>query len=152
MGRDTLLRTLKRAHLLVPPRRAFHKTTHSFHRFHKHPNLLKPGTSAVVPERPEQVWVADITYLPTQEQCVYLSLVTIQTPDLVVAVVSTDSLSGLKEDYPNYFADSGVFVGHLETILARAELAEQNWLMRLILSLGHEKKIISGEDISPRAQ
>lgn len=76
MGRDALLRTLKRAHLLVPPLRAFHKTTHSFHRFHKHPNLLKPGSSAVVPERPEQVWVADITYLPTQEKCVYLSLVT----------------------------------------------------------------------------
>jgi len=75
IGRDTLLRLLKRAHLLVPPQRAFHKTTNSFHRFYKHPNLLKgPGT--IVPECPEQVWVADITYLPTREKCVYVSLVT----------------------------------------------------------------------------
>lgn len=76
LGRDGLFRTLKRAHLLVPPRRAFHKTTQSFHRFYKHPNFLKPTAPGVVSRRPEQVWVADITYLPTQEKCVYLSLVT----------------------------------------------------------------------------
>lgn len=76
IGRDTLLQVLKRAHLLVPPQRAFHKTTDSFHRFHKHPNLLKPDAGGIKPERPEQVWVADITYLPTREKCVYLSLVT----------------------------------------------------------------------------
>lgn len=29
-----------------------------------------------VATRPEQVWVADITYVPTRERCVYLSLVT----------------------------------------------------------------------------
>lgn len=76
LGRDGLFRTLKRAHLLVPPRRAFHKTTDSFHRFYKHPNLLKPTLPGAVPGHPEQVWVADITYLPTQEKCVYLSLIT----------------------------------------------------------------------------
>lgn len=76
LGRDVLFRTLKRAHLLVLPKRAFHKTTQSFHRFYKHPNLLKPGVSETVLERPEQVWVADITYLPTQGKYVYLSLVT----------------------------------------------------------------------------
>ncbi len=76
VGRDALLRTLKRMHLLVPPRRAFHKTTDSFHRFYKHPNLLKGQSVATIATRPEQVWVADITYVPTREQCVYLSLVT----------------------------------------------------------------------------
>lgn len=76
LGRDALFRTLKRAHLLVPPKRAFHKTTQSLHRFYKHPNLLRPGVPEAVPERPEQIWVADITYLPTQGKYVYLSLVT----------------------------------------------------------------------------
>jgi transposase InsO family protein len=76
LGRDALLRTLKRMHLLVPPQRAFHKTTDSFHRFYKHPNLLKGQSVATVATRPEQVWVADITYVPTRERCVYLSLVT----------------------------------------------------------------------------
>lgn len=76
LGRDALFRTLKRMHLLVPPRRAFHKTTDSFHRFYKHPNLLKGESVTTVATRPEQVWVADITYVPTRERCVYLSLVT----------------------------------------------------------------------------
>ena len=55
LGRDgdVLLDVLREAHLLVAPRRAYHKTTGS-----------------------EQVWVADITYLPTDLGFVYLSLVT----------------------------------------------------------------------------
>lgn len=76
LGRDALFGVLGRARLLVPPQRAYHKTTHSHHRFRRHPNLLKPGPRQVKIERPEQVWVADITYLPTRQQCVYLSLVT----------------------------------------------------------------------------
>ena len=58
------------------PRRAYHKTTQSHHRFRRHPNLLKPGPDQIVPTGPEQVWVADITYLPTAGPFVYLSLVT----------------------------------------------------------------------------
>ena len=76
LGRDALFGVLGRARLLVPTKRAYHKTTHSHHRFRRHPNLLKHGPQQVTVERPEQVWVADITYLPTQQQCVYLSLVT----------------------------------------------------------------------------
>ena len=76
LGRDGLFATLKRARLLVAPTRAYHKTTDSFHRFYKHPNLLKSETAIRAAKRPEQLWVADITYIPTQQQCVYLSLVT----------------------------------------------------------------------------
>ncbi|WP_411974072.1 integrase core domain-containing protein, partial [Serratia nevei] len=36
----------------------------SHHRFYRHPNLLKAGDNQVIASRPEQVWVADITYLP----------------------------------------------------------------------------------------
>lgn len=61
LGRDGMFATLKRAHLLVPTARAYHKTTDSFHRFYKHPNLLKPGLNTPDIHRPEQVWVADIT-------------------------------------------------------------------------------------------
>ena len=76
LGRDGLFATLKRAHLLVAPTRAYHKTTDSFHRFYKHPNLLKSETAIRAAKRPEQLWVADITYLPTADKFVYLSLVT----------------------------------------------------------------------------
>lgn len=76
LGRDALFDRLREAQLLVPPRRAYHKTTNSHHRFRRHPNLLKAGERQVTATACEQVWVADITYLPTAGACVYLSLVT----------------------------------------------------------------------------
>lgn len=75
LGRDALFDVLRRARMLVPNHRAYHKTTDSHHRFRRHPNLLN-GALKLIPERPEEVWVADITYLPTQERFAYLSLVT----------------------------------------------------------------------------
>lgn len=76
VGRDRLFDLLREHRLLVPTKRAYHKTTQSHHRFRKHPNLLKPGERQVIPSRPEQVWVADITYLPVRQGEAYLSLVT----------------------------------------------------------------------------
>ncbi|MFB0810084.1 IS3 family transposase [Aeromonas salmonicida] len=76
VGRDRLFQILAEHRLLVQPRRAYHKTTHSFHHFYRHPNLLKAGPEQVTPVAPEQVWVADITYLPARSGPLYLSLVT----------------------------------------------------------------------------
>jgi putative transposase len=76
LGRDTLFGVLRNAGMLVPQRRAYHKTTDSHHRFRRHPNLLKAGERQVRATACEQVWVADITYLPTNDKFVYLSLVT----------------------------------------------------------------------------
>ncbi len=76
VGRDALFDILRSARMLVKPRRAYHKTTDSHHRFRCHPNLLKAGEGQVVPTGPEQVWVADITSRPTGQRCTYLSLVT----------------------------------------------------------------------------
>lgn len=76
LGRDQLFHLLRAQRLLVPRRRAYHKTTQSHHRFRRHPNLLKPGPEQVVAQRPNQIWVADITYLPTRCGMSYVSLVT----------------------------------------------------------------------------
>lgn len=73
IGRDRLFSLLKMHRLLVPLKRAFHRTTQSRHRFTCHPNLIKLGFK---PKKPEELWVADITYLPTREGEAYLSLVT----------------------------------------------------------------------------
>lgn len=76
LGRDAMFDVLRNAKLLVAPRRAYHKTTDSHHRFRRHPNLLKAGPQQIHASGSERVWVADITYLPTDGKFVYLSLVT----------------------------------------------------------------------------
>lgn len=76
LGRDALFDVLRNAGMLVPQSRAYHKTTDSHHRFRRHPNLLKEGEQQVRANASEQVWVADITYLPSKDKFVYLSLVT----------------------------------------------------------------------------
>lgn len=92
LGRDGLFEALRAARLLVAPHRAYHKTTHSHHRFRRHPNLLKDGRDQVVPTGPEQVWVADITYLPTAGKFVYLSLVSDAYSRKIVGYHVHDSL------------------------------------------------------------
>jgi putative transposase len=76
LGRDALFDILRHERMLVLPKRAYHKTTNSHPRFRRHPNLLKDTAAKVVPSGCEQLWVADITYLPTKEKPAYLSLVT----------------------------------------------------------------------------
>lgn len=73
IGRDHLFMLLRERRLLVRPKRAYHRTTQSLHRFYKHPNIIKEGIELT---RPEQLWVADITYLPTYSGETYVSLVT----------------------------------------------------------------------------
>ncbi|ENM5729265.1 IS3 family transposase [Vibrio mimicus] len=73
IGRDHLFLLLKALRLLVPARRACHRTTNSRHRFYCHSNELKDG---LVPSHPEQLWVADITYFPAHQGEAYISLVT----------------------------------------------------------------------------
>lgn len=92
LGRDALFDILREAHMLVPPRRAYHKTTHSHHRFRRHPNLLKEGPAQVRLTASEQVWVADITYLPSDQGFVYLSLLTDAWSRKIVGFHVHDSL------------------------------------------------------------
>lgn len=73
MGRDALFEALRRAHMLIHPRRCYRKTTDSKHWLYKHPNLLKDRPK---PTMAEQVWVADITYIETKQAIGYLSLIT----------------------------------------------------------------------------
>lgn len=72
IGRDALFSFLKSENLLIRKKKNYTKTTWSKHWLHKHPNLLK----TVSPQRSEQIWVSDITYVPTRQGNSYLSLVT----------------------------------------------------------------------------
>ena len=72
VGRDMLFRIMKANHMLILPKRRYHITTNSHHRFRKHKNLIEN----VVPERPEQIWVSDITYVGNRQNPMYLALIT----------------------------------------------------------------------------
>lgn len=54
-------------------------------------------------------------------------------PYKVVALVSSNSISSLKEAYPNYFADSRIFLYNLELVLAKNRRNNPNWFMQLLL-------------------
>jgi transposase InsO family protein len=71
-GRDKFLKILREEDLLIKHKRKYVQTTQSYHRFKKHPNLIKDLKIT----RSEQVWVSDITYIRTQAGFMYLSLIT----------------------------------------------------------------------------
>lgn len=72
IGRDKLFSILRSENLLVQRKKRYTKTTDSRHWMHKYPDLVKE----VVLNRPEQLWVSDITYIAVDSGFVYLHLVT----------------------------------------------------------------------------
>lgn len=88
VGRDMLFRILKANHMLIKPKRQYHITTNSHHRFRKHKNLIE----ALTPQRPEQIWVSDITYVGNRKNPMYLALVTDAYSKKIVGYDVSDSL------------------------------------------------------------
>lgn len=72
LGRDKFTRLLRYHKLLLRPKRRIVKTTDSFHWLRKYHDL----TEGLQITGPEQLWVADITYIETGEGFSYLSLIT----------------------------------------------------------------------------
>lgn len=88
IGRDNFLDFLKAEYLQVPKVRRYYKTTNSRHWMKRYPNLI----SNLVLNRPEQVWVADITYLRTKEKTYYLHLLTDACSKKIVGYQLSDNL------------------------------------------------------------
>lgn len=72
MGRDAFFDFLEANQLLIRRRRRKVTTTFSRHGFKKYPNLI----ADLEVNRPNQVWVADITYWLTKSDWLYISLIT----------------------------------------------------------------------------
>lgn len=89
IGRDALFTYLKNEHLLIKSRKNYTKTTHSKHWLTKHPNLLKE----IILQRPEHVFVSDITYIKSREKTHYLSLVTDAYSRKIVGYKLSDDMS-----------------------------------------------------------
>ena len=72
-GRDAFIELLRKNGLMVRlKRRRHYRTTDSRHHYRKYPNLI----TDIIPSRPNEIWVSDITYVETGEGVCYLSLVT----------------------------------------------------------------------------
>lgn len=89
IGRDALFAYLRSEHMLIKPRKSYTKTTYSKHWLRKHPNLLRE----VEVNRPEQVFVSDITYVKSNERTHYLSLVTDACSRKIMGHKLSDDLS-----------------------------------------------------------
>lgn len=72
IGRDSLFDLLRQEDLLVKRKRRYVKTTDSRYWMRRFPNLIKELDI----NRPEQVWVADITYITLEKGFCFLHLVT----------------------------------------------------------------------------
>lgn len=88
IGRDKLNDILREHDMLVRRKKASCKTTDSYHRFHKYKNLVKD----MVVTAPNQVWVADITYIRTINGFCYLALITDMFSRKIVGYDISDSL------------------------------------------------------------
>jgi len=89
VGRDKLFRILRTNHMLIKPKRSYHITTDSHHRFRKHKNLI--STLEII--KPESVWVSDITYVGTRINPSYLALITDAYSKKIVGYNVSNSLA-----------------------------------------------------------
>ena len=88
LGRDLLFDILRANNMLVKRKRAYAKTTNSYHHFHKYNNLIKD----LVVTKPNQVWVSDITYIRTVKGFCYLALITDMYSRKIIGYDLSDSL------------------------------------------------------------
>ncbi|WP_269237686.1 IS3 family transposase [Flavobacterium flavigenum] len=89
IGRDKFFDILRANHLLIKPKRLYHVTTNSHHRFKKHENLILDLNI----DRPEQVWVSDITYVGKRDNPLYLSLITDAYSKKIMGYYTADNLN-----------------------------------------------------------
>jgi transposase InsO family protein len=89
IGRDKFIDILRANHLLIIPKRSYHITTNSHHRFRKYKNQLLD----LQINKPEQVWVSDITYIGKREKPCYLSLITDAYSKKIVGYNVSDNLN-----------------------------------------------------------
>jgi putative transposase len=71
VDRKRIQRLIRLMGLQRPKKRKKRRTTQSNHAFPRYPNLVKD----LVIDYPDQVWVADLTYIHLQEEDVYLAVI-----------------------------------------------------------------------------
>lgn len=91
LGRDALFELMHENNLQVTKRKRKHITTNSNHVYRRYTNLIR----GILPDRPNQIWVSDITYVRTaQRGFLYLYLVTDAYSKKIVGYKLAKSLDG----------------------------------------------------------
>jgi putative transposase len=132
VGRDKLFRLLRNEGLLIVKRKKYTITTNSKHWMHKYPNLIKN----IVVHRPEQLWVADITFLDTQDENSYLHLITdayskqIMGYELCNNMEATSTLKALKMAVRNRKYASDELLHHSDRGLQYCSKLYVNYLVK----------------------
>jgi transposase InsO family protein len=89
IGRDRMYEVLDERELLVPPQRAeYPRTTNSYHCLPVFTNRIKD----LEVQKPNEVWVVDLTYLRTIEGFLYLALMTDKMSRKIVGYHCGDTL------------------------------------------------------------
>ena len=91
MGRDAIFDLVRANDMLIKRKRKWVYTTNSFHRYKVHPDLVQRRPAA----RAEEIWVSDITYLRTNTDFVYLSLITDAYSRKIVGYHLSDNLKAM---------------------------------------------------------
>jgi transposase InsO family protein len=92
MGRDRMFEELRKRDLLVAPLPApYPRTTQSYHSLPVFENLVQ----GMEVERPNQVWVSDLSYLRTREGFLYLALITDKYSRKIVGSHTGDTLEAV---------------------------------------------------------
>jgi len=89
MGRDGLFDLLREEGLLVRKKKKYIKTTDSRHWMRRYRNLV----SQIELKRPEQLWVADITYLSMTDGYCYLHLITDAYSKLIMGYCVSETMA-----------------------------------------------------------
>ena len=118
--------------MLVVPKRSYQVTTNSHHRFKKHENLVEN----MLFNRPEQVWVSDITYIGNRENPMYLSLVTDAYSKKIMGFNVSNTLhakgaiSALKMAFKNRRYQNESLIHHSDRGLQYCGDEYQRWLKK----------------------
>jgi putative transposase len=89
IGRDRLFDLLRQEDLLIIRKKKYTKTTDSKHWMRKYPNLIK----RLQIRRPEQLWVADITYVAIGDGYCYLHLITDAYSKMIMGYYLSETLA-----------------------------------------------------------
>jgi putative transposase len=92
IGRDRMFDLLREEGLLIIKKKKYTKTTDSRHWMRKYPNLIKQFEL----NGPEQLWVADITYLRMSDLYCYLHLVTDAYSKQIMGYCVSETLSAIE--------------------------------------------------------